>query len=85
VEEPVTSTFAEMRPRARGGPATERVAVADLSQVGSARRAAEAIARACNFDDTRRGVVGIVATEAATNLARHATAGALLTQHASRA
>jgi len=80
----MTSTFAAMSPRARGGPVTERVAVEDLSQVGSARRAADAIARGCQFDDTRRGVVAIVATEAATNLARHATAGAMLAQSTSR-
>ncbi|HEU4722539.1 MAG TPA: ATP-binding protein [Gemmatimonadaceae bacterium] len=59
---------------------TTRIAVEDLSQVGAARRAADAVARACELDDTRRGVVGIVATEAATNLARHARAGALLAQ-----
>jgi anti-sigma regulatory factor (Ser/Thr protein kinase) len=80
----VTSTFASLNPRARGGPITERVAVDDLSQVGSARRAADAIARECGFDETRRGIVGIVATEAATNLARHARAGVLLTQHTAR-
>ena len=81
----MTSSFAELNPRARGGPITERVAVEDLSQVGSARRAADAVARECGFDDTRRGIVGIVATEAATNLARHARAGVLLAQHAARA
>jgi anti-sigma regulatory factor (Ser/Thr protein kinase) len=84
VEEPVTSTFAAMSPRARGGPVTERVVVEDLSQVGSARRSADAVARACRFDDTRRGIVGIVATEAATNLARHASAGVMLAQSTSR-
>ena len=68
-----------LRP-ARGGPITQRVVVEDLSQVGSARRAADAVARACRLDDTRRGIVGIVATEAATNLARHAQHGVLLAQ-----
>ena len=80
----MTSTFAALNPRARGGPVTERVVVEDPSQVGSARRAADAVARECGFDDTRRGVVGIVATEAATNLARHARGGRLLTQGVSR-
>jgi len=70
-------------PSARGGPVTERIVIDDLSQVGSARRAADAVARACELDDTRRGIVGIVATEAATNLARHARAGAFLTQSTS--
>jgi anti-sigma regulatory factor (Ser/Thr protein kinase) len=85
VEEPVTSTFASLDPRARGGPVTERVLVEDLSQVGSARRAADAVARECGLDDTRRGIVGIVATEAATNLARHARAGALFAQRSANA
>jgi anti-sigma regulatory factor (Ser/Thr protein kinase) len=76
----MTSTSTSMRLPARGGPVTERIVVDDLSRVGSARRAADAIARACDFDETRRGTVGIVATEAATNLARHARQGVLLAQ-----
>jgi anti-sigma regulatory factor (Ser/Thr protein kinase) len=76
----MTSTFAALNPRARGGPVTERVLVEDLSQVGSARRAAEAIARECGLDDARRGLVALVATEAATNLARHAQGGRMLAQ-----
>ena len=59
---------------------TTRIVVDDLSQVGSARRAADVVARECRLDETRRGMVGIVATEAATNLARHARQGALLAQ-----
>jgi anti-sigma regulatory factor (Ser/Thr protein kinase) len=80
VEEPVTPTALFPIPGARGGPVTERILVDDLSQVGSARRAADVIARASDLDETRRGIVGIVATEAATNLARHARAGVLYTQ-----
>ena len=76
----MTPTVHTPTPRAHGGPVTERVPVDDLSQVGSARRAADAVARAGDLDDTRRGIVGIVATEAATNLARHARAGVLYTQ-----
>ena len=79
----MTTTFATLNPRARGGPITDRVVVEDLSQVGSARRAAEAVARECGFDELRRGVVALVATEAATNLARHARAGRVLTQSVS--
>jgi anti-sigma regulatory factor (Ser/Thr protein kinase) len=59
---------------------TQRIVVDDLSRVGTARRAADAVARACELDETRRGTVAIVATEMATNLARHAQNGALLAQ-----
>jgi anti-sigma regulatory factor (Ser/Thr protein kinase) len=65
---------------ARGGPVTQRIAVDDLSHVGAARRAADAVARACGLDETRRGHVNLVATEASTNLARHARDGVLLVQ-----
>ena len=80
----MTTTFATLSPRARGGPITERVVVEDLSQVGAARRAADAAARECRFDELRRGIVALVATEAATNLARHAQGGRMLTQRASQ-
>ena len=59
---------------------TQRIAVDDLSHVGSARRAADAVARADALDDTRRGAVNLVATEASTNLARHARDGVLFVQ-----
>ena len=65
---------------ARGGPVTQRIAVEDLSHVGSARRAADAVARTGALDETRRGAVSLVATEASTNLARHARDGVLLVQ-----
>ena len=63
---------------ARGGPISTRIQVDDLSRVGEARRAADAVARSCGLDEERRGVVGIVVTEAATNLARHARDGYML-------
>jgi anti-sigma regulatory factor (Ser/Thr protein kinase) len=66
-----------LRP-ARGGPVATLVPVEDLSRVGEARRAADAVARGCGLDEERRGVVGIVVTEAATNLARHAQGGYML-------
>lgn len=78
------TTFATLSPRARGGPITERVVVEDPSQVGAARRAADAAARECGFDEQRRGIAALVATEAATNLARHARGGRILTQSVSR-
>ena len=65
---------ASWRP-ARGGPVATRIQVDDLSRVGEARRAGDAVARGCGLDEERRGVAGIVITEAATNLARHAQRG----------
>jgi len=67
-------------PPAQGGPVMQRIPVGDLSHVGTARRAADAVARASALDETRRGIVGIIATEAATNLARHARDGVLFVQ-----
>ena len=81
MEEPVTSIPARLP--ARGGPVTQRIVVDDLSRVGTARRAADAVARACDLDETRRGTVAIVATEMGTNLARHARNGAMLAQSTS--
>jgi anti-sigma regulatory factor (Ser/Thr protein kinase) len=80
VEVPVSSHFtppSTWRP-ARGGPVATRIPVEDLSRVGEARRAADVVARSCGLDEERRGVVGIVVTEAATNLARHAQGGYIL-------
>lgn len=54
--------------------------VEESSQAGSARRIAIALATRLGFDETARGRVGIVATELANNLARHARAGRLLLQ-----
>jgi anti-sigma regulatory factor (Ser/Thr protein kinase) len=59
---------------------TQRIAVDDLSHVGAARRMADAVARASALDETRRGAVNLVATEASTNLARHARDGVLFVQ-----
>jgi anti-sigma regulatory factor (Ser/Thr protein kinase) len=63
---------------ARGGPGSIRIPVGDLSRVGEARRAADGLARGCGLDEERRAVVGIVVTEAATNLAKHARGGYVL-------
>lgn len=72
---------------AHGGPASITVPVSDDSQVGEARRAADMIARRCGLDEHARGELGIVVTEAATNLARHAREGVVLLRdtHASGA
>ena len=63
---------------ASGGPISIVVPVGDLSRVGEARRAADTLARQCGMDETVRGTLGIVVTEAATNLARHAREGYIL-------
>jgi anti-sigma regulatory factor (Ser/Thr protein kinase) len=52
--------------------------VAESSRVGEARRAAMALARELSFADTEVAEVGIVVTEAATNLVKHARGGILL-------
>jgi anti-sigma regulatory factor (Ser/Thr protein kinase) len=54
------------------------VSVEDRSQIGEARRAAVAVAASAGFDESARSDIGIVATEAATNVVRHAGQGELL-------
>jgi len=54
------------------------IPVEDESAPGSVRRAASALARRLGFDEHRAGEVAIAATELATNLYRHAVAGAIL-------
>jgi anti-sigma regulatory factor (Ser/Thr protein kinase) len=54
------------------------VAVVDGSQVGEARRVAQGVAGAAGFDESARSDIGIVVTEAATNVVRHAGKGELL-------
>lgn len=63
-------------------PSTTVVAVEAANQVGEARRAAAALAARLGFSEADAGRVALVATEAATNLARHATDGVLLVQSA---
>ena len=57
---------------------TRVVPVEEASQVGDARRAALLVADRAGLDETARGRVALVATELATNLARHAQGGMLL-------
>ncbi len=57
---------------------TRLVPVEEASQVGDARRAALLVADRAGLDETARGRVALVATELATNLARHAKGGMLL-------
>ena len=50
----------------------------DRSSVGEARRAALAVAQSLGFSESRRNDVGIVVTEAATNVVLHAHTGEFL-------
>src|SRR4051812_17140206 len=54
--------------------------VEDASRVGECRRAAQRLAETFRFNETSAARVGIVATELANNLIRHAGAGELLIQ-----
>jgi anti-sigma regulatory factor (Ser/Thr protein kinase) len=55
-----------------------RVEVNDESAVGKARRIASDLARAMAFGEVELGRLGIVVTEAATNLVKHAGGGEVL-------
>ncbi|HEY9633889.1 MAG TPA: SpoIIE family protein phosphatase [Coleofasciculaceae cyanobacterium] len=65
---------------------TEPVAlpILESSQAGEARRIAIALASRLGFNETERGKVGIVVTEVANNLVRHAIDGKLLLQPLTR-
>jgi anti-sigma regulatory factor (Ser/Thr protein kinase) len=53
------------------------VAVSDTSHVAAARSAAQQMARTLEFNAVREGRIGIVVTEAATNMLKHASGGTL--------
>jgi anti-sigma regulatory factor (Ser/Thr protein kinase) len=56
------------------------VRVADPAQPAEARRAATAMAQQLGFDESGAGRVALVATEAATNLVKHAGGGEIVLQ-----
>ena len=56
------------------------IPVTEESQVGEARRIAVALAAEVGFNETDRGKVAIVITEAAKNLVKHAREGEILLQ-----
>ena len=58
-----------------GGPINLVIPVSDASQVGEARRAARTIGELARLSADEQGQLGIIVTEAATNLARHARDG----------
>lgn len=57
-----------------------RLPVEDSSQVGECRRLAQGLAEACDLDATLVGRVGVIATELANNVFKHAGGGELLIQ-----
>lgn len=56
----------------------------DASHVAAARMSAQRMARALEFDETRAGRVAIVATEAVTNMLKHAGGGTFAVRSLSR-
>jgi len=64
-----------MRPDHESGYA---IAIDDSSQIGEARRTATAIARAAGMTEVEAGKLAIIATEAATNISKHATRGEII-------
>ena len=56
------------------------VPVVEESQIGASRRRAAALTDALGLDETERGRVGVIVTEAATNLVRHGRDGVLVIQ-----
>lgn len=54
------------------------VAVAEINQVGEARRAGATLAASCGFGESDVGRVALIVSEAATNLARHGGGGHII-------
>ncbi len=54
---------------------SQALEIADSSQVSAARMAAQRLALALDFDEVRAGRVALLATEAATNILKHAGRG----------
>ncbi len=55
--------------------------IGDTGGVGEIRRGAVAMAKDIHFDETQSGRIGIIVTELASNLAKHATSGELIIRH----
>lgn len=61
----------------------QAITVREMSQAGQARRTAATLARRLGFDIEDSGRVGLVVTEAATNLVKHAQGGEIVVGAAS--
>jgi len=68
----------DVRPHALDMRETTSLSVEDVSQVAAARRTAAEVARGLDFDEAVTGRVALAATEAATNLLKHAGCGEIL-------
>ena len=64
-----------MRPEHESGFA---IAIDDSSQIGETRRTAMAMATASGLTETEAGKLALIATEAATNISKHATRGEVI-------
>ena len=52
--------------------------ITEASQVGAARRRGDGAGAGCGFDESERGKLALVVTEAGNNLLQHAQGGKLL-------
>ncbi|HYE31349.1 MAG TPA: ATP-binding SpoIIE family protein phosphatase [Methylomirabilota bacterium] len=57
---------------------SQKVVINDSSQVGEARRMAVSLGRSLGLSDVETGKLGIIATEAANNICKHAEKGMLI-------
>ena len=64
--------------RVPGGPASIPISVSEQSQVGDVRRRADALGAHAGLSEAERGTLAVITTEAATNLARHASNGMIV-------
>jgi anti-sigma regulatory factor (Ser/Thr protein kinase) len=64
-----------------GGPVSAVIPVTDTSQIGEARRAAAAAGARAGLSSDELGRLGLIVTEAATNLARHARDGMIVVRN----
>ncbi len=61
-----------------GGPVSVAIPVTEMSQIGEARRAARVAGEHAALSGDELGRLGLIVTEAATNLARHARDGMIV-------
>jgi anti-sigma regulatory factor (Ser/Thr protein kinase) len=67
-----------------GGPVNTVIPVTDTSQIGEARRAARVAGDRAGLSSDELGRLGLIVTEAATNLARHARDGMIVVRNVGR-
>jgi anti-sigma regulatory factor (Ser/Thr protein kinase) len=67
-------------PLLHGIPLQRRHSIRESSAIGTARRDSQQLAAELNLDETASAQVGVVVTELATNVLRHAGAGEILLQ-----